>query len=532
MNNITSIPHDLGTVSSDSHDVRKVPPNSLGSQQGHSITVDDLSQSTLAKANGKIGFPGTSSEEPSTTAVEISLEEIHQAMNETLAKLESFVPDAAHNNEETWGKIVVMHQDDTITVEADSTDWHKQVATETTESVWRDVSSPHEKAKEYFVKQLKTLYGARAVDILYPEEERGELLTVKSAQTQIAKFSKLQQIVKEDCGENLSLYGSCLKERLDELEELQKRAASFSQAALEEGVTLSPASSQAVEVTAEKTGHPLHAVNIGFALASTAVVLGITTGGASFLALLAHVAATTIAHTAHSYAAAHVTTTVAGTKTTGLIGTAVPAADMGGIHAGLSAGTVIHALESIGMDGVATIGAGTAIGAVVAGIYHANEEDITNQMIKGAIAGALIGGLATVFNPVTIGHAVSVIGGFGGAIVGTQQGAANGGGPRGAALGALSLGLAGVTLGQGIIFAGGLCQLAAHSITIPTTAASISTPLGLIESGGTIVGLGGAAMGAVLAQRRITQQSSTGIPHTTEHPELQNEGSDLDDGSK
>ncbi|MFZ4115234.1 MAG: hypothetical protein ACOYK6_00755 [Chthoniobacterales bacterium] len=347
------------------------------------------------------------------------------------------------------------------------------------------MEASHEAVKTYFADQLTILYGESAVNVLYPNHERDQPLTLGKAHDLITSFAELQNSVITACDGDLSQYDNCLAAQLKTLEELKFAIANPPPA--------SPLESSTIEYLSKQTGLPSYMIYAGM-VAGGILVAGATTSGLGLPVAFHAAMMTASAHTPLLGAAASVS--AGGKAATGLwmgMSTSV-------VHA--QYGTA--ALATLGHINTPTaIGAGTGafIGAAGGGIAAAGPAEspsstgkIIAGMLTGAAAGALLGGLSVAFTPTTIGSSVAAGGGSVGALVGTFHGGRSGG-SRGATVGFARGAAAGLALGGGITLFGGLCSAVAVSAT---AAAGTSLPIGY---GGVTLGTAAASYIAVGPER-------------------------------
>lgn len=443
-----------------------------------------------------VGMPGVASEKPfppiadatnisSEAASGLSREEIKRRLEQISTNLKPFV-----EAREDLTQIFVIN-DGVIQLEENTP---SAIGGEQEAATLTELQPAHNEAKKYFVEQLTELYGASAVAILYPEEEREQTLTVGKAQDLIRTFAALQQAVVGFCQGDLSKYDDCLAAELGKVMELKKAIAN--------PPSITPAQQSYFDFVSKQTGVPVWLLH---SLLGTALV-GAVTGGAS---LLLHAGvATALAHAPLMGAVGPSHLGVA----TSTMGQAVGGLSTGNVSSLASSATT--ALSHLHLTKRAIAAGSGAIGGTIFGAMKASgtsEEPATTQqivggMVAGAIVGGLLGGLSEAYNAITIGGVVAATTGGAGALHGMVTGGREGG-ARGVISGGIRGAAPGLLAGGSIILFGGMCTAIAAHATAPAVAATALTPTQ--EYGG--IAAGTAVAGYLTNQEAIHNAVTTRV---------------------
>ena len=377
------------------------------------------------------------------------------------------------------------------------------------------MEASHEAVKDYLVDELTTLYGEAAVNVLYPEKERSQPLTLGKAQDLIKSFSELQNSVVTACDGDFSKYDTCLAAQLKTLEELKTAVANPRPA--------SPIESSTIEYLSKQTGLPAYMISAGL-IAGGVLAAGALTSGLAFPVAVHAAMMTALAHPpllgATAGGASHLTAAVGGVANANTGGQALT-----GIWMGMSTGVVnahygtaaLTALSNISAPTAVGAGTGAFVGAIGGGIVTAGSADnpastgkIIAGMLAGAALGSLLGGLSVAFTPSTVGGSIAGGGGAIGALGGTITGG-RAGGTMGALRGAARGAATGIAAGGAVMLFGGLCS----AVATASTAATVTTggaAAGITTAGGyKAIGLGTAVTGYVAASTEINNAVSSAI---------------------
>lgn len=88
---------------------------------------------------------------------------------------------------------------------------------------FRIVDPAQERAKKYFIKELEKVCGEKAIDTVYPPEERSEPLTAEKANTVFTSLELLRDAAEEACKGDPSKFDTYLVLEMDRFQSDQKK---------------------------------------------------------------------------------------------------------------------------------------------------------------------------------------------------------------------------------------------------------------------------------------------------------------------